>query len=156
MPQGQPVTTNDVALLYVSRWQTPEAAQRFAKFYAGAVAKRYRQAEITADWKESEKPGEALASIQLTTEEGPVVVELWPGNMVFVSESFDQAVAARLRAAVIAPAADNRSAENFGDGRESDLTLRLASSPELAPVRDAVQDSAMRALRRLAREAAGR
>ena len=155
-PQGQPVTTNDVALLYVSRWQTPEAAQRFAKFYAGAVAKRYRQAEITTGWKESEKPGEAMASIQLATEEGPVVVELWPGNMVFVSESFDQAVAARLRAAVIAPAAVTRSAENFVGGRDSDLTLRLATAPELAPLREAVQDSAMRAVLQVARKAAGR
>lgn len=155
-PQGQPLTTNDVALLYVSRWQTPEAAERFAKFYAGAVAKRYRNAEITAGWTRSEKSGEAIAAVQLNTEEGPVVVELWPGNMVFVSESFDAAVAARLRAAVIAPTGGTRSAEIFHDGRDSDLTLRLAASPELAPVREAVHDSAMRSLIQLAREAAGR
>lgn len=164
-PQGQPATTNDVALLYVSRWQTPEAAERFAKFYAGAVAKRYREAAVTVAWTENQNRGVPLASTQLQTEEGPVVVEVWPGNMVFVSESFEATTSARLRDAVLTATPKTRTAalsrDDVSAGRRPaphgvDLTLRLAASPELAPVRAAVQANMMRAVIQAAKDVAGR
>lgn len=151
-PQGQPATTNDVALLYVSRWQSPEVAERFAKFYVAAVGKRYRNAEPAADWTPAGgKLGKPIASAQITTEEGPVIVEQWPGNTVIVTESFDAATAARLRDAVLA-AAPNPHASAAG----TDLTLRLAGWPELSSLRDAVHDNAMRAVMLFAQEAARR
>jgi hypothetical protein len=39
-----PVTTADLALLYISRWKNPHSATRFSKFYAGAVSQRYKSA----------------------------------------------------------------------------------------------------------------
>lgn len=88
-------TAADLKLFYVSRWSTPEAAQRFAKFYAYAVSHRYQTA--TTD-------GAVLCltnacsftSALITTEEGPVIVELSKENTVLVSESFDQETAAKL------------------------------------------------------------
>ncbi|MBZ5568860.1 MAG: hypothetical protein LAN64_13545 [Acidobacteriia bacterium] len=159
-PQGQPATTNDVALLYVSRWQSPEAAERFAKFYAAAVAKRYRNAAAAADGKADGKAGGPISSVEIATEEGPVIVEQWPGNMVFVTESFDAETSARLRDAVLATGPGARAAAPVSRNRtqvikDLDLTLRLASSPELAPLRDAVHDSAMRSVIQVSREAAG-
>src|SRR5215472_14419585 len=84
------LSTADLALVYVSRWKNPQAAERFARFYTRAVAQRYRSTEV--------QPPPAcdgghcpISSGQIDTEEGPVIVELWGDNSVVVSESFDSA-----------------------------------------------------------------
>jgi hypothetical protein len=91
-------TTADLKMFYVSRWSSDQAAQRFTNFYVGAVAHRYQNAFL--------RPGPAcsgsncpLSSAQFTTEEGPVIVELWKNNTVVISESFDIETAAKLSAA---------------------------------------------------------
>lgn len=138
--------------MYVSRWQSPEVAERFAKFYVAAVAKRYRNATVAADWTPAGgKFGNPIASAQITTEEGPVIVEQWPGNTVFVTESFDAPTSARLRDAVLAAAPHTHAS-----AARTDLTLRLAAWPELGSLRDAAHDSAMRSVMQFAREVAGR
>jgi len=92
-------TTADLALLYVSRWKTPQAAEHFARFYTGAVSRRYRSATA--------QPAPAcagsscpVASAQIATEEGPVIVEQWADNSVVVSESFDSSMAAKIQSAL--------------------------------------------------------
>jgi hypothetical protein len=94
-----PATTGELALLYISRWKTPQAAERFARFYAGAVGQRYRSATAQAaqDCSGGNCP---VSTAQIVTEEGPVIVEHWGDNSVIVSESFDAATAARLRTAL--------------------------------------------------------
>ena len=91
-------TTADLKMFYVSRWSSDQAAQRFTKFYAGAVAHRYQNAFPTTEaaCSGSDCP---LSSAQFTTEEGPVIVELWKNNTVVISESFDVETAAKLSAA---------------------------------------------------------
>lgn len=91
-------TTADLKMFYVSRWNSELAAQRFTKFYVGAVARRYQNAlpATGASCSGSDCP---LSSAQFTTEEGPVIVELWKNNTVVVSESFDVETAAKLSAA---------------------------------------------------------
>jgi hypothetical protein len=92
-------STVDLALLYISRWKTPQAAQRFARFYTAAVSQRYRTASM-----QNVQPcaGEncPVSSAQIMTEEGAVIVEHWQDNSVIVSESFDPATATRLRTAL--------------------------------------------------------
>jgi hypothetical protein len=91
--------TADLALLYVSRWKTPQAAERFARFYVGAVSQRYHSA--TADAVPVCSGANCpVSAAQITTEEGPVIVEHWDDNRVIVSESFDTATAAKLHAAL--------------------------------------------------------
>lgn len=92
-------TTADLALLYVSRWKSAQAAENFARFYTKAVSQRYH----TATPQPLEACAGALcpkAAAQIATEEGPVIVEQWADNTVIVSESFDAATAAKLRGAV--------------------------------------------------------
>jgi hypothetical protein len=92
-------STGDLSLLYVSRWKTPQAAERFARFYASAVSQRYHDA--TAQEVQACSGTNCPVSIaQITTEEGPVIVERWADNTVIVSESFDTATAAKLRTAL--------------------------------------------------------
>ena len=87
-------TTADLKMFYVSRWSSEQAAQRFTKFYVNAVAHRYHNAlEVTVPCAGADCP---VSSAQFTTEEGPVIVELWKNNTVVVSESFDKETAAKL------------------------------------------------------------
>ena len=91
-------TTADLKVFYVSRWSSEIAAQRFAKFYVDSVPRRYQTAE--AD-KGSSCVGSDCpkTSTVVTTEEGPVIIELWKDNTVLVSESFDKETAAKLSGA---------------------------------------------------------
>lgn len=92
-------TTADLALLYVSHWKTPQAADRFAHFYTNAVALRYKSAtpQNPPACTGSNCP---VSSAQILTEEGPVIIEHWADNSVVVSESFNSDTAAKVHSAV--------------------------------------------------------
>jgi hypothetical protein len=92
-------TTADLALLYVSRWTTPQAAERFARFYTSAVAQRYQTATIQSA-PACSGTNCPLSRAQIMTEEGPVLVEHWADNSVIVTESFDTTTAAKVHSAV--------------------------------------------------------
>jgi hypothetical protein len=92
-------STADLALLYVSRWKTPQAAERFARFYAGAVSQRYRKA-TGQDVQACSGANCPVSMAEISTEEGPVIVEHWGDNSVIVSEGFDTATAGKLRTAL--------------------------------------------------------
>ena len=120
---------SDLAFLYVSRWKSPQAAERFSRFYASAVSQRYRSATAQASpaCTGADCP---VSTVQIATEEGPVIVENWPDNSVVVSESFDVIIAAKLRDAVRGGAArvhaDNLRNDN---SREDELGSRLLDIP---------------------------
>jgi hypothetical protein len=119
-------TTADLALVYVSKWKSAQAAERFARFYAAAVAKRYSTAtvEAAAACSEATCP---VSSAQILTEEGPVIVEHWGDNSVVVSESFDTTTATRIHQAVHDGSA-GVSAEIFPQD-ENEIGLRLFEIP---------------------------
>jgi len=91
--------TGDLSLLYISRWKTPQVAEWFAGFYARAVSQRYDSATVQAV-PACSGMNCPVSVVQIATEEGPVIVEHWKDNSVVVSESFDPATAAKLRAAL--------------------------------------------------------
>ncbi len=97
-------TTADLALLYVSRWTTLEAAKRFAQIYQQALAKRVKvtQAESTgADCPAGANCRQPLWASRLTTDEGPAFLEIWPGNTLLIAQSFDDKTVTQLRQAVL-------------------------------------------------------
>jgi hypothetical protein len=123
-PAGTQPTTADVALLYVSHWKTAQAAEHFARFYATTVSKRYQETAVQAVPACAATPCPTGAA-EVSTEEGPVIVEEWPDNTVIVSESFDSATAAKLSAAIrTAPAVRHADATPLPE-----LTPRLYSLP---------------------------
>jgi hypothetical protein len=83
----QKLTTPELALAYVSRWQDADAARRFTEAWSASVPKRYAGAKQNGSTFE--------------TAEGPVSVEQ-RGNLVLVVESFSTEVAEKIRAAVFA------------------------------------------------------
>jgi hypothetical protein len=116
--------TADLALLYISRWKTPQAAERFARFYASAVSQRYHSATVDAVQACSETNC-PVSTAQITTEEGPVIVEHWDDNSVIVSESFDTATAAKLRTAL----RDGTGAVHAQNLPQEEIGLRLFEIP---------------------------
>ena len=131
-----PATTADLALLYISRWKNPHSAARFAKFYSGAVAQRYKTAtaEQVAACSGNNCP---VSTAQIATEEGPVIVEQWSDNTVIVSESFDAPTAGKLRMVMRsgtgAAQAENLSGEEIG--------LRLLEIPAFQACEDRLGDA---------------
>jgi hypothetical protein len=120
---GQP-TTADLALFYVSHWKNSQAADKFARFYATSVGKRYQTAAVQAVptcTGTSCPKGAAL----VTTEEGPVIVEEWADDTIIVSESFDSGMAAKLMSAARTATPTERAESEGGD----ELSLRLYAVP---------------------------
>lgn len=142
------VSTADLALLYVSRWTSSQAAERFAKFYAGAVPQRYHSAnvETVAACAGSGCP---VSSAQITTEEGLVIVEHWSDNTVVVSESFDAPTAGKLRTAM-RNAAGAAQAENLPQRNlhEEEIGLRLLALPAFQEFAQKIGDAFVTALGR--------
>jgi hypothetical protein len=114
--------TSDLATIYISRWKTSQAAERFARFYASAVPLRYHAA--TAQPLSACSGKCPVSSAQFATEEGPVIVELWADNSVIVSESFDTPTALKIRDTV--RDGDGVHAENLP---QNEIGLRLYEIP---------------------------
>jgi hypothetical protein len=126
-------TTADLALLYVSRWTTPQAAERFARFYTSAVAQRYQTA--------TQQPAAACSGTncpvsrsQIMTEEGAVLVEHWGDNSVIVSESFDTTTAAKVHTAV----RDNASSVHAANFSQDEIGLRLYEIPAFRQIAEEI------------------
>jgi len=87
------LTTKDIALLYLSRWSTPEAAKGFATAYAATLLRRYKfaQSQPATD--------NAAPTTRWMTDEGPALVEQ-QGTTVLVLESFDPESTNKIREAV--------------------------------------------------------
>jgi hypothetical protein len=86
-----------VALIYLSRWDSPDAAEAFAKMYGDYVPKRYEgasgsKASCPVSSADPECPGR-----QWDTSQGRVFLEI-RGNEVLVLEGLNDAVVARARA----------------------------------------------------------
>jgi hypothetical protein len=116
-------STNDLSLFYVSRWKTAPVAEWFAKFYVRSLPQRYHNVteQPTPACSEADCPA---STVQFSTEEGPVIVELWKDNSVVVSESFDPATAAKLRTAL-----HESSSMHATNVPQPEIGLRLLANP---------------------------
>ena len=87
-----------VALLYWSRWSSPDVARKFADAYASSLYKRYKFAQGL----EPPKAGEITAPVtRWQTDQGLVSVQQ-RGEYVLALESFDEATTAKLQEAIFA------------------------------------------------------
>ena len=89
-----------LALMYLSRWSSPEKASEFAFVYAKGLKDRYVRVhnveEEATDTKHAAYTVETLTGKHSwLTEEGPVVIEV-KGDTVLVSESLDQDTTAKI------------------------------------------------------------
>lgn len=91
-PKGDP--SAPLAIVYVSRWSSPETAAEFAAIYAKALSKRCKHVhEAAGDEKNPIADLETISALTGThtwlTEEGPIVIAV-QGDTVLITESLDQ------------------------------------------------------------------
>ncbi len=84
-----------LALLYLSRWATPAAAQSFAAIYAREVSRKYEHA-VAQPGESAQEENAGTVSRVWTTPEGPVLIVV-SGRTVFISESFPMDLARKLQ-----------------------------------------------------------
>lgn len=105
-------STAPLGLLYVSRWSSPESAERFAGIYASSLKQRYKRPSETGesptadppnkgtDDKSPSMPPSLSGRHTWSTEEGTVLIEV-KGDTVFISESLDPTTTATLETEVL-------------------------------------------------------
>ncbi|HWC19048.1 MAG TPA: hypothetical protein VG498_18700 [Terriglobales bacterium] len=95
--------TQRIGLLYLSRWDSDESADQFAKLYADYLSKRYTKIHPTslrdAKCTGSCDSGNVRA---FDTEEGNVWIERVAGAGVLITEGFNVVTGSKLRAQVLA------------------------------------------------------
>jgi hypothetical protein len=98
------VSTSDISLLYVSRWKTATAAQRFMEIYQKSLAKRVGVGDEKPWVPAACGSGSSCSSLHATrvsTNEGPVFLELLPDNTLFIAQGFGEETANSLRQVVL-------------------------------------------------------
>ena len=89
---------DQIALLYFSRWNSPEAAKDFAKLYAGYVPTRYHLSP-SVGMVRSVESGDQTISWDVG-QQGKVVIQIH-GNDVLVLEGFNEATRTRASIALL-------------------------------------------------------
>jgi len=89
---------HDLALIYLSRWASPDDANRFAGAYAAALPKKYKTVKSAGA-----RTGNNIVidNNRYLTEDGPVFIEPHD-DRVLVMEGFDEATAGLIRDIVLA------------------------------------------------------
>jgi hypothetical protein len=98
-------STNSLALFYLSRWATPEAARAFAAMYAREIPRKYDHAEMQPGDGETDEASGTSSRIW-NTSEGPVLIVV-SGQTVFISESFPLELARKLQLVMMGSIADS-------------------------------------------------
>ena len=88
-----------IAMLYFSRWDSPQAAHAFAKMYGDYLPKRYKKVSWIAPCP-MESTGPACNHAEAMTDEGKVVMQL-SGNDLLILEGFDDRVSQRASSALL-------------------------------------------------------
>ena len=108
-PHSDVATAAPLGVLYVSRWSSAEKAAEFAGIYARSLKQRYKKVDGPDDFA-AIQPANKGAAPKIdplkgrhtwTTEDGTVVIEE-QGDVVFVSESLDEATTSKLEKEVFA------------------------------------------------------
>ncbi|HVH85144.1 MAG TPA: hypothetical protein VM912_00350, partial [Terriglobales bacterium] len=95
--------TAKIGLLYLSRWDSDESADEFAKLYGDYLGKRYAKVH-TIPVKDVKCSGNCDSTNvhAFETDEGSVWIERVEGSGVLVSEGFDVATGSKVRTQVLA------------------------------------------------------
>ncbi len=108
-----------LALLYLSRWATPQAARAFANIYAREIPRKYDHSTAQPDSGDS---GDANLSTRIwNTPQGPVLIVV-SGRTVFISESFPMEMARKLQLVMMGSIVDSSG------------SVLVQSSPEIPRV----------------------
>ncbi|HVC91173.1 MAG TPA: hypothetical protein VND66_11195 [Acidobacteriaceae bacterium] len=129
-------STASLALLYLSRWATPQAAQAFATIYAREIPRKYDHVTSVPD--ANSDSGDTAVTHQIwDTSEGPVLIAV-SGKTVFISESFPLDLARKLEFVMMGSIAESSTsvvAQSEIPRRDLTSDLRHSLFATLAPER---------------------
>jgi hypothetical protein len=91
--RGKDAPKDQIAMLYVSRWDSPEAAHDFAELYGDYLPKRYKNVSWTTKCA-AERDGAACTEAKAMTEQGKVVMQ-FRGSDLLIMEGFNDSVMQR-------------------------------------------------------------
>lgn len=98
-------TTASLALLYLSRWTTPQAALAFANMYAREIPRKCDHVAAAPE-EGSDTPDSSDMTRIWNTSEGPVLIAV-SGKTVFISESFPTDLARKLEFVMMGSVVDS-------------------------------------------------
>ena len=124
---GTPLGTGDLALVYLSRWKTSKAGERFGKIYLQALGKRLPVTDTTERLCEEHPCPGPLWELHANSSEGPVNIELWPANRLIITHGVDAARMTSLRPLLLSPTA----AAPLASLEAPELSLRLLDHPQM-------------------------
>ena len=104
---------DQIAMLYFSRWDSPESARAFAKLYGDYAPKRYKK----VNWVASCSNGPASSNCshaEAMTEQGKLVME-FHGNDLLIMEGYDNGVMERARNVLLGGMSVPATATKSGD-----------------------------------------
>lgn len=125
---------SDLALMYVSRWKTAAAAERFAELYKSAILKRStlfdaaaakgsqcgtNTPDCTARWR-----------ARFDTDEGPVVMELSQDNTLMITQGLEDSAVQQVKLALARDGGATRASN------EPELSLRFMNAPAVQAMRE--------------------
>jgi hypothetical protein len=119
-------STGSLALLYLSRWATPQAALAFANLYSAEIPRKYDDAVVQpAD--DADTSQRTIITRIWKTAEGPALVVV-SGKTVFVSESFPLDLARKLEFVMMGSIVDSATSVQVENRvPQTDLTAGLRS-----------------------------
>jgi len=85
---------DQIAMLYFSRWDSPEGARDFAKLWVGYLSKRYKQAKLHDASTDSKQQPRSLWVFD--TEEGKATIEA-EGSDLLIMEGYDDSILQKAR-----------------------------------------------------------
>jgi hypothetical protein len=85
---------DQIAMMYFSRWDSPEAARAFAKLYAEHLPQRYKKATLRPPSSPNSSDGQS--TYVFDTEEGKAIVEV-EGSDLLILEGYDDGVIQKAR-----------------------------------------------------------
>ncbi|MEO6828302.1 MAG: hypothetical protein ABI164_00725 [Acidobacteriaceae bacterium] len=101
---AEQASLNSLALVYLSRWATPQAARAFADIYAAEIPRKDDDAVLQPDSGPDDDAG--TSSRVWSTPQGPVLIVV-SGRTVFISESFPMELARKLQLVMMGSIADS-------------------------------------------------
>jgi hypothetical protein len=130
------LTLSDIALMYVSRWKTAAAAERFADIYKSAVIRRSKLVDDAAAkvTKCNDRTVDCTARwySRFDTEDGPVVMEISQDNTLMITQSLDDSAVEQVKLAL------GRSNGESQASSEPELSLRFMDVPVVRAMREEI------------------
>jgi hypothetical protein len=126
----------DIALMYVSRWTTTAAAERFAELYKSAILKRSKTFDaaaakaVSCDSRTPDCTGRWYA--RFDTDQGPVVMEISQDNTLMITQGLEDSAVNQVKLAL------SRNRGTTQASNESELSLRFMEVPAVQAIREEI------------------